>query len=84
MEQKISWRDIQRRYPDQWVSLCDIDRADDGSITAGVVIAAGPDLADVALESKGHASVSHQFKYTGEIKNFIGFSKWTIDDVPAR
>lgn len=83
MEQKLIWRDIQRRYPDQWVSLCDIDRADDGSIEAGMVIAAGPDLAHVADASKGHSFSSHQFKYTGVIKNFLGFSQWTLDDVPT-
>ncbi len=76
--QRMTWTEIQKKYPDQWVSLGDVDYSDSGEIKTGLVIAAGPDLKAAAQRSQDKAFSSHQFEYTGPIKNFLGFAQWTI------
>ena len=78
MEKKMTWAEIRKQYPDQWVSLSDIDLEENGEVKAGIVVAAGVDLKRVTEESKGKKYSSHKFEYTGEIKNFLGFAKWNL------
>lgn len=82
--QKLSWKEIQEAYPDQWVSLCDLEFDEhDGDVASGVVIAAGPDLKIVAQQSRGKEfSDIHSFQYTGQIKHFLGLAEWNIEDAP--
>jgi len=80
MSEKKSWEAIQREYPEQWVSLCDIERDASGAIKSGVVVNAGSDLGVLVQAAKEKDFSSHQFKYTGMIKNFLGFAEWTIED----
>jgi hypothetical protein len=76
--QRMTWNEIKTKYPNQWVSLGDVDQEDNGDIKAGVVIAVGPDIKSVAQQSKGAKFNSHQFEYTGQVKNFLGFAQWNI------
>ena len=79
--EKLSWEEIQKQYPDQWVSLNELECKENGEVIAGIVTAFGETLKEVALKAKGKSFISHQFKYTGAIKNFLGFAKWDIDHV---
>lgn len=80
MTQKMTWAEIEKQYPDQWVSLVDVD-SKEGVVKSGVVIAAGPDLKTVVQKLKKQNLPSDRFEYTGPIKNFLGFAKWEITDV---
>jgi hypothetical protein len=79
----MTWEEIKRNYPDQWVSLMDIDYEENSDVKSGIVVAVGQDLKSVALKSKGQKFTSHQFKFTGVVKNFLGFAKWDITNALA-
>ncbi len=83
MAGKMTWKEIKRQYPDQWVSLCNLEYDEGGEVERAIVIAAGTDLKMVATESKGKEFPgTHSFQYTGKIKPFLGLAAWTIEDVP--
>jgi hypothetical protein len=84
MGQRMTWEEIRTKYPDQWVSLSEVDLEESGEVKTGIVVAVGPDLKSVVKESKGKNYPSHKFEYTGEIKNFLGFSKWDIGSAEIR
>jgi hypothetical protein len=42
----LTWQEICRRYPDQWVALVDIDWMDDDEVRAARVAGHGPRRAD--------------------------------------
>lgn len=37
MKERLSWEEIQRRYPDQWVGLSDCEMYNDVSVKSGIV-----------------------------------------------
>jgi len=82
MARKLTWQEMKKKYPNQWVSLINIERGKDGMVKSGVVMAAGPDLKIVTQKLKKDNLPSEMFKYTGHIKYFWGFAKWGITDVP--
>jgi hypothetical protein len=77
----MTWEEIQKKYPDQWVSMINLTRDQNGMVKGGVVVAAEPDLKIVTQKLKKENLVSDAFKYTGQVKNFLGFAKWDITDV---
>lgn len=81
--QKMTWEEIKKQYPNQWVSLVNVDYISEGIVKSGIVTAAGPDLKTVTRKLKKQGDISVAFKYTGRIKNFLGFTKWEITDVSA-
>ena len=83
MNRKITWEEIKKQYPNQWVSLDDVECDNNGEIKSAVVIAAGSDLKSVTQFSKGLFSSHHQFEYTGIIENFLGFAQWKIENAPV-
>ena len=83
MAKKMTWEEIQKQYPDQWVSLVDVDYISEGIVKSGIVTAAGSDLKIVVQQLKEKNLQSDRFTYTGSIKHFFGFAEWTITDVPT-
>ncbi|MBN1115418.1 MAG: hypothetical protein JXA66_08760 [Oligoflexia bacterium] len=83
MNRKLTWEQIKTEYPDQWVSLYDLEMDANNELIRAKVFSAALELKDVAQKSKGHNFASHTFRFTGEIKGFLGFSKWDILDVKA-
>ncbi len=84
MEDRMTWETVQKKYPDQWVSLCDVFYDATGEIISAIVIAAGPDLHSVTHAPLPSSTSQHQFKFTGAVKNFLGFSAWNIDNAAAQ
>lgn len=82
MGQKMTWEEIKKEYPDQWVSLDQVERDDNGQVTSGVVTASGPDLGAVteAAKKQRQGYTNHKFEYTGTVKSFLGVAKWTLGD----
>ena len=78
MGKRKTWDEIRKQYPDQWVSLGDVEFEENGEVKTGMVIAADANLKRVTEKSKGKKYASHKFKFTGEIKNFLGFAKWDV------
>lgn len=83
MSQKMHWNEIEQKYRNQWVSLNDVECDKNGRVTEAVVIANGPDLKTVTKASKGKISFPHKYHYIGEIKGFLGFAKWDINEAQA-
>ncbi len=81
MSKKIDWKAIKKKYPDQWVSLVEVDNNEDGTVRCGVVVAHGRDVGEVTTKLKKEHLFADRLEYTGTIKNFLGFGKWTISDV---
>lgn len=80
-EERLTWEEIKKRYPSQWVSLTQVEKDAQDNIRAGIVVASGPDLKTVTKELKKKHLLSDRFEYTGEIKRFLGFAKWDIEDM---
>jgi hypothetical protein len=66
----LSWDEICRRYPDQWVALVEIDWTDDDEIRAARVAGSGPRRADPFEQTRGlhsqYEEIGHFF--TGRIR----------------
>lgn len=37
VDYRLTWEEIQKKYPDQWVGLTDIDWIDDSNINSAIV-----------------------------------------------
>ena len=61
------------------LSLADVEKDEHGEIRSGIVVAFGPDLKTVTRTLKAQHLLSDRSEYTGTIKGFLGFSKWTLD-----
>ncbi len=83
MVARMTWAEIAAKYPDQWVSLIDVSLEENGDVKSGIVEATGPDLKTVIKKNRNVRSSSHQFKYTGAVKNFLGFAKWDLENAAA-
>lgn len=47
MEQRLTWEQIEKNYPDQWVGLTDIDWEDGANIKSAIVSYIGMSSADL-------------------------------------
>lgn len=84
--QHMKWSEILVQYPDQWVSLVHVEKDMNGEIRSAIVTASAPDLKLLTQHLKKSHQPSDRFEYTGAIKNFLGFARWTIegsDDAPT-
>jgi hypothetical protein len=82
----MKWPEILKYYPDQWVSLVHVEKDINGEIRSAIVTASAPNLKLLTQRLKKTHQPSDRFEYTGAIKNFLGFARWTIegnDDVPT-
>jgi hypothetical protein len=82
MNKKLQWKEIIKKYPNQWVSLCDLeyDENNDMLIKAAVVFAADKEFKVVAQKSKGVDFKNHEFQFTGEINpQALLTQKWKIN-----
>lgn len=79
MSQQMTWEEILKRYPEQWVSLTGMEKDKNGAIQSAIVTASGPDLKVLTEMLKKTRQPSDRFEYTGPIKNFLGFARWTIE-----
>lgn len=64
MEKKMTWKEMQQQFPNEWLRIIDFDVDDSGHLLAGIVDRHSTDK-DVVYRS----SVLHQptaFRYTGE------------------
>jgi hypothetical protein len=53
MAEKLTWDEITKRYPDEWVALVDVEWPNMGDVVGGVVFAHDPDHATL-LEKQRH------------------------------
>lgn len=79
MQERLSWNDIVRRFPNQWVSLSDPAVDDLDEIETAIVFVADPDLNVVVERSKGAHFESHAFRFTGKIHPHVGLAQWRVD-----
>ena len=75
MRNKLSWEQIKAQYPEQWVSIFDLEFDEENQqIKYAKVYTASTELKEVTKKSKGVEFDSHTFRFTGSIKGFLGFS----------
>jgi hypothetical protein len=78
--ERLSWEEIQRRYPDEWVVLVDDDFHENHmKISRGVVYAHSPDRS-VAIEQSRHLRDA-ALLYTGKIGSF---TIWALQNMVRR
>jgi len=61
--------------------LNDVDKDEDGKIRSAIVVASGLDLKALTLKLKKRNSIVDSFEYTGQVKQFLGFARWDIEEV---
>ena len=73
MADKLTWDEIKRQYPDEYVILVDYDFDDNEDVAGGIVIAHARDRDAVYDQCQQSASRPNQIavRYTGEIKGGI-------------
>ena len=79
MPERLSWNEIVRLYPDQWVSLAEPAVDEHNEIETAIVFVADPNLNVVTERSKGVHFDSHAFRFTGKIHPHLGLSQWRVD-----
>lgn len=69
MPEKLTWDEIKRTYPDEWVVLVDVDTNDRSSdVDAGVVVGYGTDCRELVAQTKETlAGKSAAILFTGEV-----------------
>lgn len=87
MDQRLSWEEIKRKYPDQWVALINEegDRAIPYGAISGEVLIHDSDEDKFTQQLKG-ISLRNQtvdIRYTGDIlpDNPVGPILWQISDI---
>lgn len=80
MAERVTWEEIVKKYPDQWISLADPEVDEENNeINSGIVLAAGPDYDVVIDETKDAECATQAVRFTGEIKPFVGLARMTFE-----
>lgn len=71
--ERLSWEEIRRRYPDQWVMLADVENEEEDSpvLRSGLVVAHGSRRKAVHAETKwllAGRELPSASRFTGESK----------------
>ena len=64
MEQKITWEEMKKVYPDEWLLVVDFDVDDSGHLLAGVVERHSKEMEEICYPPA--LSKPTAFRYTGE------------------
>lgn len=73
MAHKLTWDEIKRRYPDEWVVLTDAAFNDNEDITEGAVYTHGKDR-NVVYDECRKAPSPFAVRFTGEVRGgLVGF-----------
>lgn len=70
LSERLSWQEICRRYPDQWVAIVDIEWEEEDEVHAARVAGHGPRRAD-PLEQARHLHPRYQeigHFFTGRVR----------------
>lgn len=82
MSEKLSWEEIKKRYPNEWVELVDFEEDEDGYLINGVVICHNANKKRFTDESiKIQENKKHSIRaalYTGELLPLRNFE--TVDE----
>ena len=49
MKEKLSWQEMKRRYPNEWLVIVDYETDEAGRVIAGVVERHSPNMEEAAL-----------------------------------
>jgi len=73
MSEKLTWDEIKRRFPEEYVILVDYDFDENEDLVSGVVFAHGRDRAEACDQCQRAAIKPNPIavRYTGEIKGGI-------------
>lgn len=63
-DRRLTWNEMQQRYPDQWLLIVDYQIDESGQLLSGVVERHAPDMDEVAKPPKVGKPTA--FLYTGE------------------
>ena len=64
MARRMTWEEIKRSYPDEWVLIMDYEADDDGEVSIGTVVRHSRDDKEIfALPPLGESGA---FMYTGD------------------
>lgn len=77
MKERLTWDEIKRRYPDQWVALVDVEWPNMGEISSGVVYAHDPDHGSL-LEKQKHLK-SAAILWTGRKRGVVLLAGIDVD-----
>lgn len=63
MNEKISWDEMKKNYPDEWLLISEIERDEFGRLKCGVVVRHSKDKEEVYRQPSLDQSTA--FRYTG-------------------
>jgi hypothetical protein len=67
--EKITWEEMRRRFPDEWLLITDFETDPCGALLSGVVEQHSTDMHEVAQAPSDRKRIA--FRYTGE-STFMG------------
>jgi hypothetical protein len=68
MPDKLTWDEIKRQYPDEWVALIGFDWPDPGELVTGVVHAHSPSHSDLIRMAKGLPNIGYLRRYRQRLR----------------
>lgn len=77
MRQKISWKEMKRKYPDEWVLITDFALDEYGEVIEGIVERHSHEMAELANPPIIDRDTA--FRYTGE-STFAGLKSHAEHD----
>lgn len=69
MDERLSWDEVKKLYPNEWVCLVDVERPNMGHVVSGVVYAHDPNH-NALLEKQKHLKAA-AILWTGKKRGII-------------
>lgn len=83
MIEKLTWEEIKKKYPNEWVSLSNCERDNTGLLIKAEVFTHSKERKEVFAISAKANMITNLIDYTGVPANFLGFSRLDFIDVQA-
>lgn len=64
MSTKMTWQEMKKSYPDEWLLIVDFETDESGRLQRGIVERHSPDMDEVAKQPRLHKPTA--FRYTGK------------------
>lgn len=81
LSNKITWDEIKKIYPDEWVSLHNCEKDPTGLLVKAEVFAHSKNRKDVFELSTKAGMFTNLIDFTGIPSTFLGFCRWEFTNV---
>lgn len=77
MEKKMTWEEMKKAFPDEWLLITEFETDESGHLLSGIVERHSPEMEEIAMPPA--LNVPTAFRYTGE-STFRGLRRYAKHD----